>query len=128
MATRQKEKAAARQENRDTRPRAVLRYARISARKVRPVIDQIRGKRLEEAEAILMLSPRGASEAVAKLVKSAAANAENNLDMARDSLYIAEIFCDVGPTLKRYRPRARGSAARIMKRTSHITVILDQVK
>ena len=96
--------------------------------KARAVIDQIRGKSLAEAEGILMLSPRGASEIVYKLVESAAANAENNLDMARDTLYVAEIYADGGPTLKRYRPRAQGRAASILKRTSHITVILDQVK
>ena len=106
MATRQKQKAAQRQENRDKRPRAVLRYARVSPRKVRSVIDQIRGKSLAEAEAILMLSPRGASEVVSKVVQSAAANAENNLDIPRDTLYVAEVFADGGPTLKRYRPRA----------------------
>lgn len=128
MATRQKQKAAQRQENRDKRPRAVLRYARVSPRKVRSVIDQIRGKSLAEAEAILMLSPRGASEVVSKVVQSAAANAENNLDIPRDTLYVAEIFADGGPTLKRYRPRAKGRASQILKRTSHITVILDQVK
>ena len=126
MATRQKQKAARRAENRDRRPKAVLRYARIAPRKARAVIDQIRGKSLAEAEGILMLSPRGAS--VYKLVESAAANAENNLDMARDTLYVAEIYADGGPTLKRYRPRAQGRAASILKRTSHITVILDQVK
>ena len=75
-----------------------------------------------------MLSPKGASEVVSKVVKSAAANAENNLDLARDTLYIAEIFADGGPSLKRYRPRAQGRASQILKRTSHITVILDQVK
>lgn len=128
MATRQKQKAAQRQENRDKRPRAVLRYARVSPRKVRSVIDQIRGKSLVEAEAILMLSPRGASEVVSKVVQSAAANAENNLDIPRDTLYVAEVFADGGPTLKRYRPRAQGRASQILKRTSHITVILDQVK
>ena len=128
MATRQKEKALARKENRDTRPHAVLRYARISPRKVRLVIDQIRGKSIDEAEAILMYSPKGASEPLAKLINSAAANAENNLDIPRDALYIAEIYADQGPTLKRYRPRAQGRASSILKRTSHITVILDQVK
>lgn len=128
MATRQREKAKARKENRDTRPKAVLKYARISPRKVRPVLDQIRGKSLAEAEAILMFSPRGASEMLAKLVKSAAANAENNMDIPRDTLYIAEVFADQGPTLKRWRARAYGRAASIMKRTSHITVILDQAR
>ena len=115
MATRQKEKAARRAETRDRRPKAVVRYARIAPRKARAVIDQIRGKSLAEAEGILMLSPRGASEIVYKLVES-------------DTLYVAEIYADGGPSLKRYRPRAQGRAAGILKRTSHITVILDQVK
>lgn len=128
MATRQREKAKLRNENRDKRPKAILRYARISPRKVRPVLDQIRGKSLAEAEAILMYSPRGASEMLSKLVASAAANAENNLDIPRDTLYIAETYADQGPTLKRYRPRAYGRATQILKRTSHITVILDQVQ
>ncbi len=128
MATRQREKARVRRENSDTRPRAVLRYARISPRKVRPVIDQIRGKSVEEAQGILMLSPKGAGEVVGKLLQSAAANAENNMDLNRDQLYVAEIFADGGPTLKRFRPRAQGRATQILKRTSHITVILDQVK
>lgn len=87
-----------------------------------------RGKSVAEAEAILTYSPRGASEVVGKLVKSAAANAENNMDIPRDSLYIAEIYADQGPTLKRYQPRAKGRAYQILKRTSHITVILDQVR
>jgi large subunit ribosomal protein L22 len=128
MATRQKEKAQSRRENRDARPRAVLRYARVSPRKVRTVIDQIRGKSVAEAEGILMLSPKGVSEVVGKLLQSAAANAENNLDMNRDQLVVAEIFADGGPTLKRFRPRARGRASQVLKRTSHITVILDSSK
>lgn len=128
MATRQREKSRAIRENRDTRPRAVLRYARISPRKVRPVLDQIRGKRFEEAEAILLLSPKSAGELVGKLLQSAAANAENNMDLNRDQLYVAEIYADGGPSLKRFRPRAQGRATQILKRTSHITVILDQVE
>lgn len=128
MATRQKEKAQSRRENNDKRPRAVLRYARVSPRKVRYVIDQIRGKSLQEAEAILMLSPKGAGEVVGKLLQSAAANAENNMELNRDQLFVAEIFADGGPSLKRFRPRAQGRASSILKRTSHITVILDQVK
>lgn len=128
MATRQDQKAKARKANRDTRPRAVARYVRISPRKVKSVIDMVRGKSVAEAEAILLYSPRGASEVVGKLVKSAAANAENNMDIPRDSLYIAEIYADQGPTLKRYQPRAQGRAYQILKRTSHVTVILDQVK
>ncbi len=128
MATRSKEKTQNRHETNDKRPRAVLRYARVSPRKVRYVIDQIRGKRLQEAEAILMLSPKGVSEVVGKLLNSAAANAENNMEMNRDQLFVAEVFADGGPTMKRFMPRAQGRASQILKRTSHITVILDQVK
>ena len=128
MATRQDQKAKARKANRETRPHAVARYVRISPHKVKSVIDMVRGKSVAEAEAILTYSPRGASEVVGKLVKSAAANAENNMDIPRDSLYIAEIYADQGPTLKRYQPRAQGRAYQILKRTSHITVILDQVR
>ena len=128
MATRQNEKARARKENRDPRPRAIAKYIRISPRKMRYVIDTVRGKSVSEAEAILMYSPQAASEAIYKLVHSAAANAENNMDIPRDSLYIAEIFADQGPTLKRFRPRAQGRATRILKRTSHITVVLDQMQ
>jgi large subunit ribosomal protein L22 len=128
MATRQKEKSEHRRENNDKRPKAILRYARVSPRKVRYVLDQIRGKRLSDAEALLMLSPKGVSEILGKLLNSAAANAENNLSMNRDQLFVAEVFADGGPTLKRFMPRAKGSASQILKRTSHITVILDQVK
>ena len=108
--------------------KAKLSFARISPRKVNVVCALIRGKDIEMATAILQHTPKAASEYLIKLVKSAAANAENNLDMARDTLYVAEIYADGGPTLKRYRPRAQGRAASILKRTSHITVILDQVK
>ena len=128
MATRSREKAAARRENADKRPRAIARYVRISSRKVKVVIDLIRGKSYAEALAILEFTPKAASEVVKKLLNSAAANAENNLDMSRDTLYVAEIFANQGPTLKRFRPRAQGRATRIRKRTSHITVILDQAK
>ena len=128
MARNQREKAKARKENRDPRPRAVAKYIRMSPRKVRYVIDTVRGKSVLEAEAILLYSPQEASEAIYKVVKSAASNAENNMDIPRDSLYIAEIYADQGPTLKRYRPRAQGRATRILKRTSHITVVLDQMQ
>lgn len=128
MATRSREKAASRRENADKRPHAVARYIRISSRKVKIVIDLIRGKSVNEALAILEYTPKAASEPVTKLLNSAIANAENNLDMSRDSLYVAEVYADQGPTLKRFRPRAKGSASRIVKRTSHITVILDQAK
>ena len=128
MALRSKEKAAQRRENAEKRPHATAKYIRISARKVKIVIDLIRGKDVTEAEAILMYTPKAASEPTLKLLKSAIANAENNLDMSRDTLYVAEVFANQGPTLRRYRPRSRGSASRIRKRTSHITIILDEKK
>lgn len=128
MATRQREKAEKRYEKKDNRPMAKARYVRISASKVKIVIDLIRGKSVAEAQAILMYTPKAASPIVEKLLRSAVANAENNLDLNRDSLYVAEVYADQGPTLKRYMPRARGSASRIRKRTSHITIILDQVQ
>lgn len=128
MATRSREKSAARRENRDVRPRAIARYVRISSRKVKVVIDLIRGKSVNEAQAILMYTPKAASPVVEKLLNSAVANAENNLDLSRDTLYVAEVFANQGPTLKRFRPRAQGRASRIRKRTSHITIILDQAK
>lgn len=128
MATRSREKAAQRRENADRRPHAIARYIRISSRKIKVVIDLIRGKSVNEALAILEYTPKAASEPVSKLLNSAIANAENNLDISRDTLYVAEVFADQGPTLKRFRPRAQGRASRIRKRTSHITVILDQAK
>jgi large subunit ribosomal protein L22 len=95
---------------------------------VKTVIDLIRGKQVSEAKAILMATPKAATEPVMKVLNSAIANAENNRDMAADMLFVAEVFADQGPTLKRFRPRAQGRASRIRKRTSHITIILDQVK
>ncbi len=128
MATRQREKAAARRENADRRPHAIARYVRISSRKVKIVIDLIRGKHVDEAEAILAYTPKAASPVVEKLLKSAVANAENNMDLPKDSLFVAEVYANQGPTLKRFQPRAHGRAFRINKRSSHITIILDQVK
>ena len=128
MATRQKEKAAKRQENRDKRPKAIARYVRISPRKAGAVMNLLRGKKVSEAEAILMGTPKAASEILDKLLKSAVANAENNMEMNRDELFIAEAFANQGPTLKRFRPRAQGRATRIRKRTSHLTIILDRAK
>jgi large subunit ribosomal protein L22 len=126
MATRMKTKAAYREENRDRRPYAVARYIRISPKKVSIVLDLIRGKSVAEADAILEYTPKSSAPVVRKLLASATANAENNQMMNRDGLYVAETFVGPGPTLKRYRPRARGSAAPIRKRTSHITIILDE--
>ena len=104
--------------------RASARYVRIAPRKVRVVADQIRGKDLEEALALLRFSPRGAAETVRKVVESAAANAENNFDLDPEEMRIAQISVDEGPTMRRFRPRARGRATRIEKRTCHINVAL----
>jgi len=106
--------------------RATLRYARISPRKVSIVLDLIRNQPLDKALAILQYTPKAACEPLLKLVKSAAANAENNHNMDKASLYVAECFVTPGPTLKRMMPRARGSAYRILKRTSHVTVVLKE--
>lgn len=125
MATRSKTKAAARLQDKDTRPHAYARYIRISPYKVRSVIDLVRGKSYNEAVAILTSIQKSSSDVVKKVIDSAAANAEHNNNLAKKDLFVAEIFADQGPTLKRVMPRARGSADRILKRTSHITVILD---
>ena len=128
MATRVKEKAAAHKANAEKRPHATAKYIRISSRKVKIVLDLIRGKKADEAMAILMYTPKAAAPVVEKLLASAIANAENNLGMDRESLYVAETYANEGPTLKRYWARSHGRADQILKRTSHITVILDQVK
>ena len=128
MATRSKQKSLARKENADKRPRAIAKYIRISPYKVRVVLDLIRGKGYNEAVAILENTPKEASEVVVKVLNSAAANAENNLNMSKSDLYVAEAFADQGPILKRINPVSKGRAHRIDKRTSHITVILDTVK
>lgn len=126
MATRVKEKAAERKASADKRPRAVARHIRISSRKVKIVIDLIRGKQVDEALAILMYTPKSAAPVVEKLLNSAIANAENNLSMHRESLYVAEVYADQGPTLKRFWARSHGRADVILKRSSHITIVLDQ--
>lgn len=108
--------------------RAILRYTRISPRKVKIVIDLIKGKALDEAYAVLRHTPKAASEILLKLLKSAEANAVNNNDLNRDELYVAEAYANQGQTLKRIKPRARGSAYRIRKRTSHITLVLRERK
>ncbi|HHW90575.1 MAG TPA: 50S ribosomal protein L22 [Clostridiales bacterium] len=125
MAKRIRTKTAERQKNKDTRPKAFARHIRMSPYKVRRAIDLVRGKSYTDAIAILKNTPLAAAEPVIKVINSAAANAEHNNNLAKKDLYVAEIFADQGPTLKRIMPRARGSADRILKRTSHITVILD---
>ncbi|MDI6800069.1 MAG: 50S ribosomal protein L22 [Actinomycetota bacterium] len=105
--------------------KAQARHVRISARKVRLVIDLIRGKEVEEAITILKFNPKAAAKDVGKVVASAKANAENNMGL-KGSLFISEAFVNEGPTLKRFRPRARGRASRINKRTCHIMVVVSK--
>ena len=104
--------------------RASARYVRVAPRKVRLVADQVRGLTVPQARTLLEFSSRGASRDVAKLIASAAANAENNHELVAEDLQIMEIQVDEGPTLKRWRARARGRATRIEKRTSHVSVAL----
>ncbi|MFN8113766.1 MAG: 50S ribosomal protein L22 [Solirubrobacterales bacterium] len=106
---------------------AKARYVRTAPRKVRVVADQIRGLDVETAIAQLNFSPRGASVPVLKLVKSAAANAENNFDLDPEEMRITSISVDEGPTMRRYRPRARGRATRIEKRSCHINIALTPI-
>lgn len=106
--------------------RAQATYIRISPRKVKIVLDLIRNKPVEEAMAIVKFTPKAACEPIAKLLKSAVANAENNLNLNKEDLYVSECFVCPGPILKRIRPRAQGRAYRIEKRTSHITLVLKE--
>ncbi len=106
--------------------KAIARYIRIAPRKVRIVIDLIRGKQIGEALAILKYTPKVASEVVEKVLKSAVANAEHNFNMDVDKLYVAEAYVDQGPTLKRIHPRSRGQAFSILKRSSHVTVVVKE--
>lgn len=112
--------------HKDTRPRAKLSLARISTRKACYVLDAIRGKSVAEASGILTYSPRYGSQIISKLLDSAVANAQNNNGMNPADLYIAECYANKGPTMKRIRPRAQGRAYRIRKRTSNITIVLDE--
>ncbi len=108
--------------------KAQARYVRLAPRKARAVVDLIRNRDLDEALSILRYTPRGAAEAVAKVVNSAAANAEHNFEMNRGALYVDQAYVDEGPTMKRVQPRARGRRYLILKRTSHITVVLKERK
>jgi large subunit ribosomal protein L22 len=107
--------------------RAQAKYVRHSPYKVRRVLDLVRGLPVQEAEDVLRLSPRGATVPISKVLRSAVANAEHNHALDADDLVVAEAFADEGPTLKRYRPRARGRATRIRKRTSHITIVVSDM-
>lgn len=128
MAGNTKKKTLRIQENKDRRPRAVAKYVRISPFKVRVVLDLIRGKKVEEAVAILSNASKAGAEPIRKVVESAAANAEHNLGMNKADLIVAECYADMGPTLKRMQPVSKGRGYRILKRTSHITVVLDVAK
>lgn len=116
----------ARNAEKDTRPSAKLSFARIPVQKACFVLDAIRGKDVETAVGILTYSPRYASSAIKKLLESAIANAENNNGLSKANLYVAECYANKAPTMKRIQPRAQGRAYRIEKRTSHITVVLDE--
>ena len=106
--------------------KATARFVRISPRIARLVMDEIRGKKVEEALRLLAFSPKRGAYLLKKLVNSAVANAEANSEIDVDNLFVKQVFADEGPTLKRFRPRAMGRAYRIRKRTSHLTVILDE--
>ena len=109
-----------------TQAKAIARTVRIAPRKVRLVVDLIRGKQVGEAIAILKHTPKAASPVVEKVLKSAIANAEHNYDLDVNNLVISKVFVDEGATLKRFRPRAQGRASAINKRTSHITVVVAE--
>ena len=106
--------------------RAQARFIRQSPYKVRRVLDLIRGLPVDEADQVLAFTARAASEPIRKVLRSAVANAEHNHALDSDELYVAEAYADEGPTLRRWRPRARGRATRIRKRTSHITVVVAE--
>ncbi|MBR3392278.1 MAG: 50S ribosomal protein L22 [Firmicutes bacterium] len=104
--------------------KATAKYLRISARKARLAVDQIRGKSVREAEAILRFTPTKGAELAAKVLNSAVANAENNLSLSRDDLIVKAAYVDEGPSLRRYKPRAQGRADRMVHRLSHITIVV----
>ena len=106
--------------------KAVAKYVRIAPRKVRVVMNLVRGKSVAEAFAILKFTPKAGADVIEKVLKSAVANAENNFDMNVDKLYISSAYVDQGPTLKRIHPRSRGQAFKILKRTSHVTIVVDE--
>ncbi len=106
--------------------RATARFARITAQKARLVVDMIRGRRVEDALGILEYTPKRAAKLVAKTLKSAVANAEHGQRVDVDALYVKQAFVNEGPTAKRFLPRAHGRATPVFKRTSHITVVVDE--
>ncbi|MBY7043922.1 50S ribosomal protein L22, partial [Clostridium botulinum] len=106
--------------------KAIVRYVRMSPSKIGVVLDLVRGKDVNEAFAILKYTPKDAAEVIYKALKSAVANAENNLNLDVNNLYISEAHVGQGPTLKRYQPHAQGRAFRIRKRTSHLTLVVKE--
>ena len=128
MATRQRVRAERNAQNADKRPRAIAKNLGVSPSKVRIVLNLIRGKDYAEALAILKNMPNVGAEYSVKVLESAGANAENNLGMNKANLYVAECYADGAATLKRFQPVSKGRAHSIKKRTSHITIILDEKK
>ena len=128
MATRQRQKAEKVAQNADKRPRAIAKNLGVSPSKVRIVLNLIRGKDYNLAVAMLKNMPNVGAEYAVKVLESAGANAENNLGMNKANLYVAECYADGAATLKRYQPVSKGRAHSIKKRTSHITIILDEKK
>ena len=125
MAGNMKKKTERIQANKDKRARAIAKHVRISPYKVRLVLDLVRGKDVKTAGAILENCSKAGAEPIKKVILSAAANAEHNLGMNVADLKVAECYADQGPTLKRMQPMARGRGYRILKRTCHITAVLD---
>lgn len=113
-------------EEKDIKAHATAKYVRTSPRKAGAICDLVRGKNVDEALAILKFMPQSSAGIIAKVVASAVANAENNFNMDTEKLYVSEIYANQGPTLKRYRPRAKGSASAILKRTAHIGVVVRE--
>ena len=105
---------------------AVAKFVRISPRKIRLIMDQVRGRRVEDALNMLSFAPQKGARILKKLINSAVANAEQNSGVDVDALFVKRVYADEGPTLKRFRPRAQGRATKIRKRSSHLTVVLDE--
>ena len=106
--------------------KAVAKFVRIAPRKVRVVMDLVRGKNVADAYAILKFTPKAGADVVEKVLRSAVANAENNFEMDMEKLYVKTAFVDQGSTMKRIHPRSRGQAFKILKRTSHVTIVVDE--
>ncbi|MDR3157273.1 MAG: 50S ribosomal protein L22 [Lactobacillales bacterium] len=109
-----------------TSAKAMAKTVRISPRKTRLVIDLVRGKHIADALAILKFTPNKAATVIEKVLNSAIANAENNFDLDKESLYVSKAYVNEGATMKRFRPRAKGSASPINKRTSHVTIVVSE--